>query len=1069
MRRFTTLFQRVFAVILVLAGSAAMAIAQGRIIGKVTDEDTGAPLGGVSVKLTVGTKVLGAFAAKDGKYEIRNVPAGSYDITANYIGFKTQKKKITVPEGGETVQDFKMGLDLLLLEEAVVIGYGTKQRKDLTGSIVSIDAKEIKDAPLPSFEQMLQGRAAGVQVIAANGMPGAPVTVRVRGTGSVTASSDPLYIIDGIPMTTGSFGANFRTATETNALADLNPNDIESMEILKDADAAAIYGARGANGVVLITTKRGQAGTTKFNASYMTGFMNISNRPQLYDGPGWLQLWNEGATNDSIIAVANRQTYRRPNLPFNIFDPTSGRTKAAGQLDPANTNWLDQVLQTGMLNEVNINASGGTEKTKFYAGATYRNESGFQKQTSGERISGRLNLDHNATEDLIVGFNVNVSRFTTNRGPVAWAGGMGSAQSNSLPIFPIFNPDGTYFRANQGVNPVAQLDNFQFTQASTRLIANGYGEYRFNGLGIPGLAFRLEAGLDKMDISESFFQGAPLRGDGVAFAEKRDVSVINWNTNTTLNYQTKIDNDHSITALIGMSVNRSDQLAVGANGRDFPNPYFTNPNAAAIKQGFSDETAFSFIGYFARLDYKFMDKYLLKASIRRDGSSRFGSDTRFGTFPAVGLGWLLSEESFLKDNETVSLLKLRASYGLSGNAEIPNFQRFGTYFAGADYNGQPGIAPARLPNTNLGWEQAAMLDVGLDFALWQGRLSGSFAFYNKNSTNLLLNVSIPASTGFGTIVQNVGSMRNSGVEISLSSKNFVGEFSWNTDFNIAFNRNIVLDNANLPPDAVGGPGETRLLPGYPIGTFFINRFAYVQPSDGTVRVQRRSADNQTAFDPNQPNSRSNVSGRWIDTTVTVRGGSALYYNLNGQLTDIYDTKDRQPLGQPYPTAIGGITNTFSYMGFDLMILVNFSIGNSIYDDAAKRQVGAVGFNWNQRVNETEQRWKKQGDNASVPRLSLTENRDINIDRWMYDGTFVRVRQITLGYRLPQSILDPIGLTNVRLYATASNLLTFTRYPGWDPEIQRDQYSAQGANLGASVTYLTPPQARGFTFGINVGF
>lgn len=1069
MQRFTTFLRYCVALVLALGMTSALALANGRIVGKATDDDGSAPLGGVSIKIKVAGKVLGAFTGKDGSYEIRNVPAGTYEVTAAYIGFKSQTKKVTVDEGADAKVDFKMQLDLLLLEEAVVIGYGTKTRKDLTGSIASIDAKEIKDAPLPSFEQMLQGRAAGVQVLASNGMPGAPVTVRVRGTGSITASSEPLYVIDGIPMTTGSFGANFRTATETNALASLNPNDIESMEILKDADATAIYGARGANGVVLITTKRGQAGTTKFTINYMNGFNNVSNRPQLYDGPGWLALWNEGATNDSIIARASGRTYTRPSLPLNIYDPTSGQPRRAGQIDPANTNWLDQVLQTGIINQVDVSASGGTEKTRFYSGASYRQETGFQRQTSGERISGRLNLDHNATEDLTVGFNVSVSRFTTDRGPVAWSGGMGAAQSNSLPIFPVKNADGSFFQPTSGNNPVAQLENFKFTGVETRLIANGFGEYRFNGLGIPGLALRLEAGIDKMNLAESFFQGAAIRGDGFAFSEKRSVDVLNWNTNTTLNYSAKIGNDHAITALVGMSVNRSDQLDVGANGRNFPNPYFTNPNSAAIRQGFSNETSFSFVGYFARVDYKLMDRYLLKASIRRDASSRFGSDTRFGIFPAIGLGWVMSDEEFLKNNETVSLLKLRASYGLTGNAEIPNFERFGTYFAGADYNGQPGIAPGRLPNNNLGWEQAAMLDAGLDFAFWQGRLSGTIAYYNKTSTNLLLNVSIPASTGFATILQNVGSLNNSGFELSLSSKNLVGEFTWSTDLNLAFNRNNVINNGGLPPDAVAGPGETRLSPGYPIGTFFINRFAYVQASDGMVQVQRRSSDNNTSFNSNKPDNRDNVSGRFIDTTIMVRGGSALYYNLNGKLTDVYDTKDRQPLGQPYPTVVGGITNSFSYMGFDLMFLINFSVGNSIYDDAAKRQVGAVGFRWNQRVNETEQRWRKQGDVATVPRLSLTENRDINIDRWIYDGTFVRVRQITLGYRLPASVLETLGLTNLRIYATASNPFTFTRYPGWDPEIQRDQYGAQGANLGASVTYLTPPQARGFSFGVNVGF
>jgi TonB-dependent starch-binding outer membrane protein SusC len=1092
MQRLTTVFRYAIVFAVMLSLGALSALATGRITGKITDDDTKAALSGVSIKVKVGAKVMGAFSAKDGSYEIRNVPAGSYDITASYIGFKSQTKKITVTDDADVSANFNMQLDLLLLEEAVVIGYGTKQRKDITGSISSVTASEIKDAPLPSFEQMIAGRATGVQVIASNGTPGATVMVRVRGTGSITASSEPLYIVDGIPITSGNLGTDFRTATTSNALSDINPNDIESMEVLKDADATAIYGARGANGVVLITTKRGQAGTTKFTASYVTTFNDVTNRLRLYDGPGWLNLWNEANRNDSITSGKGAQ-FRRKSLPFNIYDPTSGLAKRAGQIDPANTNWLDQVLQIGRINEFNVSASGGTEKTTFYAGATYRNESGFVKTSNFERIAGRLNLDHKATEDFKIGFNASVSRTQNARVPVAWAGGLGAAQSNALPIFPIFDPvvnDGsTYYRGASGNNPAAQIDpnNYSFTETSTRLIASGYGEFQFNGLGIPGLVARVEASIDRRSQQESFYQSSAIRGDGRAFSELRDVNGVNWNTNTTLNYNTKVG-ESDFGLLVGMSVNRYDQLDVGANGKDFPNPYFTNPQSGAIKQGFSNQTAFSFIGYFARADYKLRDRYLIKASVRRDGSSRFGDSTRFGLFPAVGLGWIVSEEDFLKNNETISLLKLRGSYGLTGNAEIPNFDRYGTYFAGADYNGQPGIAPGRLPNTRLGWERATTLDVGLDVAFWGGRLSTTLAYYNKTTTDLLLNVSTPASIGFGSVLQNVGTINNNGVEVTISSKNLVGDFTWSTDFNIAFNRNNVIDNAGLPPDAVGGPGETRILPGYPIGTFFINRFARVQSKTEMVNIQFRDTvqlrnpngsitiqNNTTTFDPNKPESRANVSGKWSNKMVLVKGGSPLFYNLNGELTDTYDTQDRVPLGQPYPIAFGAITNTFTYAGFDLMFLINFSIGNSIYDDAAKRQVANPGFNWNQRVNETADRWQKEGDVTTVPRLTLAQNgdqsdaRDINTDRWIYDGTFARLRQVTLGYRIPASALETLGLTNVRIYFTATNPLVISRFPGWDPEIFRDVYSAREANLGASVTYLTPPPAKGYTLGISVGF
>ena len=434
-------------------------MANGRIVGKATDDDTNAPLGGVSVKIKVGGKVLGAFTGKDGSYEIRNVPAGTYEITASYIGFKTRTSKVTVTEGADATVDFKMQLDLLLLEEAVVVGYGTKQRRELTGAVATVQAKELENLPVPSVQGAMQGKLSGVQVVQANGMAGSGFTIRVRGVGSISANSQPLIVVDGIPITTGDFsgdggfGANSVRSSNTDALADINMNDIESIDVLKDAAAAAIYGAQAANGVVLITTKRGKAGTTKISANYYEGFVNASNRLQLLNAQEWVDLYGEAWRNDGRSG--------EPVLPRGI---TREQALTRG------TDWIDKILRTGRMREASLSASGGNDKTQFYLGGTYRNEEGYMIENSFERIAGRLTLDHSVSDALKIGGSISINRNTNNRVPTAWGGGLGAASSEALVIFPQTNEDGTlFFPRNQFpfLNPIAQLQN-RFYQALSK-------------------------------------------------------------------------------------------------------------------------------------------------------------------------------------------------------------------------------------------------------------------------------------------------------------------------------------------------------------------------------------------------------------------------------------------------------------------------------------------------------------------------------------------------------------------------------------------------------------------------
>ncbi|MFM8770739.1 MAG: SusC/RagA family TonB-linked outer membrane protein [Candidatus Kapaibacterium sp.] len=1037
-------------IIIASVGSAAQSVT---IRGTVTDEG-GSAIVGASVR--VANSRTGAYSRSKGAFEIKVPAAIDVTLTVNMVGYKTTEVSIAKENLGEQVA-ITLKTDHLKLKETVVVGYGTKQRVEMTGSVAQIDSREIAQNTYGNFENAIVGRAPGVQVINSNGMAGSAMTIRVRGVGSLTASGEPLYVIDGVPVTQGDFGGKDRLATQTNALASINPNDIESIDILKDADAAAIYGSRGSNGVVLITTKKGASGATRFNVSLFRGQSTETNRVSLLSGDEYRGMWAEANRQDSVALSILRPTARFTAKPL------------PGGLKPdqfANTDWLGLTMRQGEITDAAVTASGGTSAVTFFTSLGYRNESSYAVGNSFERINGRANVDFKATESVSIGLSSNLNYSLNTRVPSAWAGGIGAAQSSALPYFPIYNSDGTYFEPQRPwyamYNPVAQLNENQFQNSETRLLTNLYTQ-----IALPEhFSLRLQGGFDLLNFTDRRYTSLVVQSE--AEAEARKVGVNNFILNGTLSYDNSIADGLKLNAMVAMETQSSNQLVTGLKGRNFPNPAFRNPTSAVVREAYSYETAFSFMSYITRWNFNYVDKYFVSLTGRVDGSSRFGSENRYGFFPSLGAGWILSKEDFLKGVESISLLKLRASIGLTGNADgIDDYQWQGTYKAGADYGGTPGIRPDRLANPQLGWEQTRQIDITAEAGFWNGRLQATVSWYHKLTSNVLLNVAVPASTGFSSILKNVGSFENTGVEVVLSGYPVTsGEFTWRTDLSIAHNTNKVLDNAGLPPDAIGGPGETRILVGYPVGTFFINRSAGVQSRTDSVTVQRRRSGNAVTFLTSKDDARWN---QFYDTTIVIVGGSQLFYNLNGRITDQYDLNDRVALGNPYPTWFGAFTNTINWKGFDLTAMIYYQFGNQIYDDAAKRQVGNLGSNFNQVKDQTERRWQKEGDVTDVPRLSLTENYDINTDRFIYDGSFVRLRQLTLGYTIPGDYLEMSGLSSLRVYLTGQNLLTWTNYPGWDPEIMRDQDGAQGRNLGAGVTYLTPPQAKQLVIGINAGF
>jgi TonB-linked SusC/RagA family outer membrane protein len=1033
------------------------------ISGKVIDSKKEPVIGAA---ITIEGTTNGVASDLDGNYKIAGLEAKKYVIIISGLGFAKQKKTVDLSTQKDQVLDVELADDALQLDQVVVVGYGLEQKRDVTGSISTIKAKDINNTVQPSFEQAMQGRAAGVQVTAASGMAGSPVKINIRGSNSISAGSQPLYVVDGIPITTGDFSPG-NLGSRTNALADINPADIESMEILKDAAAAAIYGSRGANGVVLITTKKGKAGKTKFDAGYSYGVVSPTNVLQYTSAQELLDLRDKASLeiNDSIeskkaqVGWWNNQSFTRAQADSFVA--------ATGGSD-----WIEKTLRRGTLQQANLSASGGNEKTTFYLGGTYRNEEGFLVGNSFERTNVKIALENKAFENLSIGINSNLSYSINHRVPTGSDGGFGLAQLK-LPYIPIYNKDGSY--NDPRGNPLWQLENRKFAARVFRAITEAHAEWRI----VKGLTFRSSFGTDFLNQNEEEFNFRNVQSldtSEVSNAWDRRTSVLNWTNSNYFNYNLKLNEIHDITFLLGNETQRSNRNGVGLYGEKFPNDYFTQPGDAAIKRGYSYTTGWSFASFFSRVNYKLKDKYLISASMRYDGSSRFGANNKWGAFPGVSAGWILSEEEFIKKIKVISFLKLRASYGQTGNANIGDFAALGYYSSAAGYNGYSAIVPNTLSNNDLRWEKSNQVDVNLDIAFLKNRFAAGFNYYYKTSNDLLLNISIPTSSGYAQILQNKGKLENKGLEITLNTKNIEGKFTWYTDFNIAFNRNKVLDVDGLKPDAFDDKdlgnrgGEGRVVEGFPVGQFYVVEWAGVQQNEGTLQLW--NTDGTPKLDANgQP------------IFVNVPAGTELFKDKNGNLMTYANPtggefygENRKPMGNPMPKFIGGITNTFGYKGFECSFMFNFVYGNHIYDDAAKTQIGGVN-NINQRPDIL-QAYTEGKPSTEVPALynnsgSTNPKADyvaINSSRWLYDASYMRLRSLTFSYSFKEEWCNKVKLSALKLFINGGNLLTFTKFPGMDPEVLRniDPDSERG-NIAFGGPYLGTPQAKTITAGINIKF
>lgn len=986
----------------------SFAFAQGKVItGKVTSAS--GPIPGVSV-FVKGSPANGTQSDATGAFKL-SVADDAKTLVFSFIGYKAKEVPITGPTLNVNLEE-----ENNTLSDVVVVGYGTQNKRDVTGSIAKVTAADFKDRPVPTIEGALQGKAPGVFINSGSGKLGQALQIRVRGISSISASNQPLFVIDGVPIVTEALG----TYTEAdNPLAAISPDDIESMEVLKDAASAAIYGARGSNGVVLITTKKGKQGRTNIDFGYYAGFSDPTKKGQFLNADQYRQLldasfkYNNYDNGDYANAAEMWKDYTGTD------DWTSNN----------NTSWVNEAFRRGHTQQYNLNINGGDAKTRFMLSGNFNNNDGIIVSNRYVRTGGRLSVDHTVSKILDVGGSINVSKVDNYRIPTDNAFS-NPLQLNALPpLQPVRDASGQLNGSTVYYNSLIDYDNGKNLSTTYRTFANAYASLKIT----PDLVFRSEYGFDFNNLEEEQFLGSKTQDGGSTGGSSTDYMAksINFNTNNTLNYTKTFNEKHNLNVLAGFAFQDTKFRYSSVTGTTLPSDNFTKiASAAVISAGESSETRHTFVSYLARLNYKYEDKYLLSASIRTDGSSRFGVNNRYGTFPAVSAGWIINQEDFLQTSTWLSLLKLRGSYGLTGNAEIGDFASRNLY-RGVNYAGVGGTRPSQLGDPNLSWENTTNYNIGLDFGLFSDRISGTVEYYKKKTTDLLLNAPIAATNGFSSITQNIGDMQNRGFEFSINTRNFIGDFKWSTSFNISLNRNKVLRLVDDQPIYPGGRFLGRVAVGEPLGYFYGKAYAGVDPANGDALY-------------------------YIDASRTAT-------------TNDYSIAQNQKLGDPNPKFFGGFGNHFSFKNFDLDVQAQFVSGNDIYNMAGVFQSANGDYFDNQTIDQLNY-WTPTNTITNIPQPRFGEGNGTSpSSRWIQDGSYLRIKSVVFSYNIPKTFASKYKLQNVKLFASALNLFTITGYKGYDPEVNTPSGgNLQSDNIQLGHDFYTPPQARTITFGVNIG-
>ncbi|MEO8448937.1 MAG: TonB-dependent receptor [Gemmatimonadota bacterium] len=997
------------ALVLLAFGSPASAAAQATIQGTITDSARSRAIAGAQVSV-VGTGAR-TQSMPDGRYRLTGVAPGSRTIRVQAIGFSPVTRDVTVPATGEITVDFVLSNRTVQLEEVVVVGYGTQTRENLSTAVSSVSAPDIETLAHASVDVALQGKAPGVQVTQNAGNPGNAVTIRVRGAASLTANSQPLYVVDGVPMVSEDISQLDLGGQGVRGITGLSPDEIESIDVLKDAAAAAIYGSRGSNGVILITTKQGRSGKPVVTFSTYAGVQSASKQLSLLNATQYLAFFDEAAENDGYGA-----RYMEDQLGFT---------------DAVNTDWQKAIFRRAPIGNAELAVSGGTESIRYRVSGNYFGQEGTVIGSDYRRLGGRVNLDFKASNKLTFSSKLAVSGEANHRveGDNSLTGVVGNAIANQ-PMIPIRLSDGSFASTADGLqyaNSVAIAD-LNDTRARNGTIL---GSLEARWLATPNLTATGRVGVDLYTVRETQYESPGIIGtyaasvNGVA---KRAYSLGNkYVFDGFLNWGRAWGGRHNLQVTGGSSVelNRTESNFVRGETLSDPSLHEVS-NATTVTDFAGTRAENNLVSVFGRANYGLADKYLFGFAIRTDGSSSFGPDNRYGVFPGGSVAWVMSREPFFAGLKGVDLFKLRASAGLTGNQAIGNYP-YQSSACTANYGTEAGYASCTLGNPSLHWERTRQIDVGFDLELFQSRVTLSADWYNKRTNDLLVSRPIAGASGYISYNANVGNIVNKGIEFAITTSNFRSNhgFNWTTSLNMAFNRNRVTKLFDDQPFSAGFRLANRVEVGQPLGAFQMYRFLGVDPATG----------------------------------------DAIYDDINkdGEITGA----DRTIVGSPWPDFNGGLTSTMAWKGLDLTAFFNFSKGNKIFN-GMRLFSAANGYYYDNQFSDVLGRWQKPGDVTDVPRASFDGTsgaREVS-SRFIEDGSYFRLQELTLGYQLPGSLARSLGFANARVFFRGHNLFTVTNYSGYSPEVNSN---GSTANISLGTDFYAYPLARIVSFGFQVGW
>lgn len=1033
------MFKKLLLTVFALLLSASAYAQSGTLTGQVTDAETGEPLIGATVYIESINR--GTQSDVDGNYTISGIDAGTYTVSYRYVGYVTVNEVVEIGSGTVT-RNVELSVDVVGLDEFVVSGYAVQQKREVTGSISTVSSQDLENVSLQNTESLLQGRAAGVNITTTSGNPGGAFRVNIRGNGSINAATEPLYIVDGVQI---SF-AQLSSQASTSPLNTLNPSDIESIEVLKDAASAAIYGAQAAAGVVIITTKDGTAGPTQITARAETGVRSLANNVDYinsdqyveYMGEGWALNFGIDPTQPYISPFdGTTQLEAGDYSPFedsyrNFFLGFFGSPVEAGD-QLANTNWQDFIFDEGVTQKYNVSASGGNSSTTFRISGGYESTEGTAFNSDFTRLNLRTNIDHELAQNWRTSVRLNISR-SGQTGVCQDGNFINCPPSQAMFEAPMSFPylfDGSYnpnTRFGLSNNPAVQANEVDRENTVTQILSSIRLQYQANDW----LSFNGSMNVDYRNTQDNQYRSAiaaPAQDGWISFANR---NVENYQGNLIANATKTFDGVHAVSGFVGTEYRSDYSESQVTRGDGLPGPFFTvlsatsTPTTAA---GINSEWRQA--SYFGNAKYTYDEKYILNVVARYDGNSRFGQDTRWGFFPSVSAGWRISEEDFL-DIDAVNELKLRVGYGTTGNSAIGNFAARGLYSASGSYLGSTGLRPTQLANANLGWEEAKEINIGLDYEFFDGRLFGAIDAYQKDTEQLLFGRPLPSDSGYGSITENIGSVRNTGIEFEVNSVNVVrAGFRWQSRFNVSFSDNEILELPN------GDPIDeddlfTSLIEGQPIGQIQVVRWAGVNPADG--RPMWYDADGNITYTPTNS----------VDA-VNYKDGVA--------------------------NTVGGFGNTFSYKGLSLDAFFQFSFGQWAFPNTDYYFTRTPDFLMN-LTTEVLDRWRMPGDITYYPRameagtdFAETANYRTQLSTAsIYNASYIRLKNVSLNYNLPDRFTQRIGLSSVTFFASATNLVTWTAWPFYDPEV-----AFSPNDIYNNLTAASYPTERQVNAGIEIQF